>query len=107
MSTASIDAPDDVTSRRSGGNRSRQVPTGGRPESVDARAHTEAAVTDLVASTTDAVRAFLPSAVLRPTQTVDYVFDVIEQAVVASRRIFLELASNVESGLQGAERRAA
>lgn len=107
MSTATIDGPQEVTSRRPGSNRSRQASADSRRELVDARVHTEAAVTDLVASTTDAVRAFLPSAVLRPTQAVDYVFDVIEQTLVASRRMCLELATIVESGLQGVERRAA
>lgn len=107
MSTASIDSPDEVTSRRPGGSRSRQAAADGRRDAGDARAHTEAAITDLVASTADAVRAFLPSAVLRPTQAVDDVFDVVEHTMVASRRICLELAAIVESGLHGTHRRAA
>lgn len=106
MSTASIDSAD-ATPRRPGGKGSRQLPADNRRELVEVRGHTEAAVTDLVAVTTDAVRAFLPSAVLRPTDTVDYMFDVLEQAVAASRRLCLEIASVVESGLQATERRAA
>jgi hypothetical protein len=78
-----------------------------RRELTEVRQHTEAAVSDLIAATADALRAFLPTAALRPTEAVDYTFDVAEQILAGTRRVFFEIAAVIESGLQGADRRAA
>ena len=103
MSTATIDNPTDTAARRSAAPRPRtgaSDPT--RPALVDARLHAETAVTDLITATADTVRSFVPAAVLRPTDAVDHAFDLAEQALAAARRVCLELASLVESGLDGA-----
>jgi hypothetical protein len=107
VSTASVDSPSESTSRRGSSSRQRPLQDASRRELTAVREHTEAAVTDLVAATSEALRAFLPVAVLRPTEAVDYSFDVAEQMLAGMRRICLELAGVIESGLQGAERRAA
>jgi hypothetical protein len=107
VSTASVDAPAETSGRRSASNRQRPLQDASRRELTAAREHTEAAVSDLVAASSEALRAFLPVAVLRPTEAVDYVFDVIEQLVVGMRRVAVEIAGVVEGGVQGAERRAA
>jgi hypothetical protein len=67
----------------------------------------EAAVVELVHGSVNAVQAFLPAAVTRPTQAVDYVFDLAEQVLAMTRKAAYEVASLVESGVQGVERRAA
>ena len=107
MSTAPSDPPAETTSRRAPANRQRQLQEVSRRELIEVREHTEAAVSDLISATADALRAFLPSAVMRPTEAVDYTFDVAEQLLAGTRRVFFEIAAVVESGLQGAERRAA
>jgi hypothetical protein len=38
---------------------------------------------------------------------VEFTFDVAEQLLIGARRVCVEIASVIESGLQGAERRAA
>lgn len=106
MSTATTEAGESV-GRRNAARGERQLRDASRQQLVEVREHTEAAVTDFVTATADAIRAFIPSAVLRPTQAVDYTFDVAEQMLAAWRRICLELASVAESGMQGAERRTA
>jgi hypothetical protein len=107
VSTASVDNPAETSNRRSTTSRQRPLQDANRPELTAAREHTEAAVTDLVSATSDALRAFLPVAVVRPTEAIDYVFDVVEQVVIGMRRVCVEIAGVVESGLQAAERRAA
>lgn len=109
MSTAAVESTSESTSRRSsaGANRRAPLQDASRRELTEVREHTEAAVSDLISATADAMRAFLPSAVLRPTEAVDYVFDVAEQVLAGTRRVCLEVAGVLESGLQGAESRAA
>ena len=107
MSTAPSDPPTETPARRTPPSRQRQLQDVSRRELTEVRQHTEAAVSDLIAATSDAVRAFLPSAMLRPTEAVDYTFDVAEQMLAGTRRVFFEVAAVIESGLQGAERRAA
>lgn len=105
MSTATIDTPDTATRRPSAArNRGTASPA---PKLVEARAHAETAVTDLVSALTDTIRAFVPAAVLRPTDAVDYTFDLAEQMLGGTRRVCFEIASIFESDLEGAERRAA
>jgi hypothetical protein len=106
MSTVTVENPTD-SARRPPAAR-RPVPAGDpRPALVDARLHAETAVTDLVAATADTVRAFVPAAMLRPTEAVDHTFDLAEQALAAARRVCFEVAAILESGLDGAARRAA
>lgn len=108
MSTATIDNPTDAGTRRTSAQRPRQAAGDQvRPALVDARLHAETAVTDLIAATADTVRSFVPAAVLRPTEAVDHVFDLAEQALAAARRVCHELAAIMESGLDGAADRAA
>jgi hypothetical protein len=107
MSAATVDSPTEGTARRSGANRSRPVPVEARRDLVLVREHTETAITDVITAVTDVVRAFLPAAVLRPTEAVDFTFDMAEQGLAASRRLCVEIASVLESGLQGVERRPA
>ena len=107
MSTAPSEPATESPARRTPPNRQRQLQDVSRRELTQVREHTEAAVSDLIAASADALRAFLPSAVLRPTEAVDYTFDVAEQILAGTRRVFVEVASVIESGLQGAERRAA
>ena len=109
MSAATVESTPESTSRRSGAGASRRRPLqdASRRELTEVREHTEAAVSDLIGATADAMRAFLPSAVLRPTEAVDCVFDVAEQVLAGTRRVCLEIAGVIESGLQAAENRAA
>ncbi|MGQ0847070.1 MAG: hypothetical protein ACT4QF_23370 [Sporichthyaceae bacterium] len=107
MSTATIDAP-----ATDAGNATRRTPVQrprpanvATPQLVEARQHAETAVTDLMAATTETVRAFVPAAVLRPTDAVDYAFDLCEQVLAGTRRICLEFAQLMESGLDSVERR--
>ena len=106
MSTASADTQE-TTSRRPSTGRQRVLEDASRRELTQVREHTEAAVSDFVAAVSDAFRAFLPVAVVRPTEAVEYTFDVAEQVLAGMRRICVEIADVVESGMQGAERRAA
>jgi hypothetical protein len=106
VSTAAIETPAEST-RRTSSNRRRPLQDASRRELTEVRAHTEAAVSDFVAATSDALRAFLPVAFIRPTEAVEYSFDVAEQVLTGMRRICVELAGVIESGLQGAESRAA
>ncbi len=76
------------------------------PKLVDARMHAESAVTDLFASTADTVRTLVPSAILRPSDAINTAFDLAEQCLAIARRTCLELASLVEGGLEGFDRRA-
>ena len=100
MTTAAIDAATEGTARRTPTQRPR--PAGANtPTLVEARKHTELAVTDFVYATSDAVRAFLPAAVTRPTEAVEYAFDLAEQMLAGARRVCLELAAMVEQGTEG------
>ena len=65
---------------------------------------TEEAITQLVHGSVSALRSLLPTAVLRPTQTVVLLFDVAEQILAGVRRLSLEAAQAVESGVEGIER---
>jgi hypothetical protein len=103
MSTATIDAPE--TNRRP--SSTRKTGTDTQPRLVEARQHAETAMTDLVSATSETFRAFLPAAVLRPSDAVDYTFDLAEQVLAGARRVCVEVAGILESGLDGAERRAA
>jgi hypothetical protein len=107
VSTATVETSTDATGRRAASSRRRPLQDASRREITEVRAHTEAAVTDFVAATSDALRALLPSAMLRPTEAVDYSFDVAEQILAGIRRVCVEIATVIESGLQGAETRAA
>ncbi len=111
MSAATIDTNESTSSaarRNNGGLRGRSAAERRSQreltQSIDA---TELAIVEFVNGSYDAMRAFAPQAVLRPTQAVDYVFDLAEQALSASRRFCLEIASIVEAGVQGSERSAA
>jgi hypothetical protein len=108
MTTATIDAAAESTARRAPGPRPRPAGTT-TPSLVEARKHTEVAVSDFVSATSDAIRAFLPAAVTRPTEAVEYAFDLAEQVLAGARRVFLELAAMIESGIDGSatNRRAA
>ncbi|HWC34463.1 MAG TPA: hypothetical protein VG650_06500 [Mycobacteriales bacterium] len=64
-------------------------------------------VTDVARDTLDGLRAVVPAALLRPTIAVDYVFDLVEQAVSIGRRTSREVASIVEAAIEAAETRAA
>ncbi len=44
---------------------------------------------------------------LRPTEAVEYTFDLMEQVLAADRRICFEFASIMESGIDSVERRPA
>ena len=106
MSTATVETSTDNATRRPTNPRRRPLQDASKSELTAVREHTEAAVSDFVAASADALRAFLPLAVHRPTEAVDYMFDVAEQVLAGMRRICFELAAVVESGLQGAENRA-
>jgi hypothetical protein len=102
MTTAAIDAAE-TTNRRTPTQRPR--PAGvNAPALVEARKHTEIAVSDFVYATSDAVRAFLPAAVTRPTEAVEYAFDLAEQMLAGARRVCLELATMVEQGTEATTR---
>lgn len=97
MSTATIDAPD--TTRRPPAAR-RPRPAAAKPQLVEARHHAETAVSDLAAATTDAVRALVPAAVIRPTEAVELAFDLAEQMLAVCRRACFEAAQILENGLK-------
>ena len=99
MSTATIIEPPETPTRRSAATR-RPVPASATPHLLDAREHAESAVSGLAAAATDAVRAFVPAAVLRPTEAVELAFDLSEQLLALSRRACLEAAQILERGLQ-------
>jgi hypothetical protein len=105
MSAATIESPTESTPRRSGTSRKSPGQVQNTRDLMLVREHTEAAITDTVLAVNDALRAFLPAAVLRPTEAVDFGFDLAEQGLAATRRLFLEIAAMLESGLQGVERR--
>jgi hypothetical protein len=44
---------------------------------------------------------------VRPTATVDAVFSLADQVLVATRRVAYEVAAVIESGIDGAANRAA
>jgi hypothetical protein len=98
MSTATIDAPDTSTRRTPAARRSPSS-SSAKPQLVEARQHAETAVSDLAAAATDAVRSFVPAAVLRPTEAVDFAFDLAEQMLAVSRRACFEAAQILENGL--------
>jgi hypothetical protein len=106
MTTATIDAAAESTARRTPTPRTRPAGTP-TPTLVEARKHTEVALTDFVNATNDALRAFLPAAVTRPTEAVEYAFDLAEQMLAGARRVCLELAAIVEHGTEGAPHRRA
>lgn len=98
MSTATIDTPE--TTRRTPAARRATSASAAKPQLVEARQHAETAVSDLAAAATDAVRAFVPAAVLRPTEAVDFAFDLAEQMLAISRRACFETAQILENGLK-------
>ncbi|WP_433338730.1 hypothetical protein [Spirillospora sp. CA-294931] len=73
----------------------------------DVLRNTETAVIELVHGSVRVTRTLLPDVVVRPTVTVERVFDVAERLLASSRRSAHTLASFVESGFDGAERWAA
>lgn len=99
MSTATIDAPETTNNARRTPAARRPSTPSPNPQLVEARRHAETAVSDLAAATTDALRAFVPAAMLRPTEAVDFAFDLVEQLVAVSRRACFEAALVVENGL--------
>lgn len=107
MSTATVETQDGAsTSRRSpaGNSRSRDR---SRQQLQASSWSTEAAMSELVRGSLNATTAVLPGVLVHPTQAVECFYDLVEQALAASRRLATELAMIVESGLEGAERQAA
>lgn len=96
MSTATVEAPES-TSRRT--PTARRSGSAAQPRLVEARQHAETTVTDLASAATDAVRSFVPAAILRPTEAVDFAFDLAEQMLAVSRRACVEAAQVLENGL--------
>jgi hypothetical protein len=106
MTTATIEAP--VDARRTPGQRSTNARTTTPTSSLaDARIHAETAVTEIASSLGHTARTFVPTAVLRPSETVNQAFDLAEQCLAITRRICVEFALVVEGGIEGLERRAA
>lgn len=106
MSTATVDSPaDSAPARRGTGNsRVRTEPQqGGRRYDRSLELALDGVTTDAV----EGMRAFLPNAVMRPTVGVDYVFDVLESALLVGRRTVRGLAEILENGIEAAERSAA
>jgi hypothetical protein len=102
MSTAAIEAP--KTSKNGTSTQRARLSIQSSQES------TEEAVAQLVHSGVSSLRSLLPNAVVRPTQTVELLFDVVDQFLAATRRLALEVAQAVEAGVDGVEnyeRRAA
>jgi hypothetical protein len=96
MSTATIEAPKASKSSSSSTQRARlSVHTSQEP--------TEEAIAQLVHGSVSTLRSLLPTAVVRPTQTVELAFDVAEQFLAAARRLALEVAQAIESGVEGIE----
>jgi hypothetical protein len=95
MSTAAIETP--KTTKSPSAQRAR-LSVHSSQES------TEEAVTQLVHGSVSTLRSLLPTAVVRPTQTIELIFDVAEQFLAATRRLALEVAQAVESGVEGVER---
>jgi hypothetical protein len=96
MSTATIDAPE--TNRRTPAAR-RPSSAASAPKHLEARQHAETAVSDLLATATDTVRALVPAAMLRPAEAVDHAFDLVEQLLAACRRACVEAAQAMEPGI--------
>jgi hypothetical protein len=105
MSTATIESPSETAARRTSAPRPRTAESA-RPKLVDARAHTETAITDIVTAANDAFRTYLPTAVVRPTEAVEFTFDLAEHVLAGARRLCFELALILESGLEGPHRHA-
>lgn len=97
MSTAAIEAPPKAPKNGTSTQRARL-------SIHSSQESTEEAVTQLVRSGVSTFRSLLPSALVHPTQTVELLFDVAEQFLAASRRLALEVAQAVESGVEGVER---
>ncbi|GAC1441208.1 MAG: hypothetical protein NVSMB55_08340 [Mycobacteriales bacterium] len=96
MSAATIDSPKPTKNAASTERARLSVHT--------SQESTEEAITQLVHGSVSTLRSLLPAAAVRPTQTVELVFDVAEQFLVAVRRLALEIASAVEAGVDGIER---
>lgn len=96
MSTSAIEAP--KSPKNSTSSQRARLSIHSSQES------TEEAVTQLVHSGVSTLRSLVPSALLRPTQTVELLFDVAEQFLAATRRLAFEVAQAVESGVDGMER---
>jgi hypothetical protein len=111
MSTATIETTPPAETDRGTARRTTPAPRphtadATRPKLVETRVHAETAVTDIVTAATDALRTLLPSALVRPTEAVEYTFDLAEQLLAGSRRVCFELALILESGLDGPHRHA-
>jgi hypothetical protein len=102
MSTATVEEPT-PSARRSSTNRTRaevrDVHTLERSLGL--------VVNEMSRDTVEGLRAVLPSALLRPTNAVDFVFDVLDQMVSVGRRTTHEVAAILEAGIEAAEQRAA
>ena len=96
MSAATIEAPKPAKNASSSDRARLSVHS--------AADSTEEAITQLVHGSVSTLRSLLPSAAVRPTRTVELVFDVAEQFLVALRRLTLEIAAAVEAGVEGVER---
>jgi hypothetical protein len=102
MSTATVEETT-PSSRRSTPNRPRN-------EARDAHTLERSfglIVNEMSRDTVEGLRTVVPSALLRPTHAVDFVFDVVERIVSAGRRTSTELASILEAAIEAAEQRAA
>jgi hypothetical protein len=101
MSTATVEEPT-PSSRRSTPNRPRH-------DARDAHSLERSlglVVNEMSRDTVEGLRTVLPNALLRPTDAVDLVFDVVERIVSAGRRTSTELASILEAAIEAAEQRA-
>jgi|GEM_PF-5267325 len=99
MTTATVDT--ESTVRRAPAQRTTRPAGNRQPKLVEAGRSAETAVIDLVSATNETLRAFVPSALLRPTEAVDYTFDIAEQLLSLVRRFCYEIAATVEGGLEG------
>lgn len=105
MTTATESTPATQPAKRAGRPPLRNADQLAHADLAQAVDATETAVAAIVRGTVETTRTLLPSAVTRPTETVDLVFDLVEQVVAASRRVTRELAAAVEEGIQGSTAR--
>lgn len=93
--------------RRGSARDGQALREAGSEQLEQALTSTEAAVVELVHGSVNTVQAFLPRAMVRPTEAVTLTFDLIEQLARSARRVAFEIASIIESGAKGVEERAA
>ena len=66
----------------------------------------EEAISQLVHAYAEAFRSFVPSAWLRPSEAIDFVYDVTSQVLGLQRRFVQELFGAVQSNLQAVQNAA-